>query len=365
MKPLFETEATVKAPAVGTIFQEITPQPANLPAVAPTRAVAPVRVVTDVEIDRLGAKVSGRTSQTATKIMAAVKASDVDGFGEKLNELVAVSKQLDPKKMAQRGILGKLSNLWGGTKEKFMAQYQTVEQRMNALISEMDKTAGNQTQRIADLEQMFADNEASFYAFGAEIEACEQLRDALQAQLAAESEAKDTFAAQRQADINDRIHRVEKKIDDFKRSQALCQLAAPEIRMMQSNARQLATTFNDIKVTTVPAWQGVFSRYILSMEQKKAAELATTVHDATNEAFRQQADLLRQNVQQIAKAKERSVVDIETLEHMQQQLLGAVDDAKRIAEEGKRGRAEARVKLASMEQQLIQSAAATPQLTSN
>ena len=359
MKPLFETEAptVAKTATLDGMFREVT---SAVPAVVakPTTAV---RVITDQEIDRLGQNVNGNASKTATAIMAAVKASDVEGFGEKLNELVATSKRLDPQKM-KGGFLSKLTGLWGSTKEKLLAEYQTVEQRMNTLIAEMDKTAQNQLKRVTDLEQMFIDNENAFHAYNKEIAACELLLEALNAQLAAEQVAQDTFAAQRQADIQDRIHRVEKKINDFESSKKLCQLAAPEIRMMQSNARALATTFNDIKVTTVPAWQGVFSRYILSMEQKKAAELATTVHDATNEAFRMQADQLRQNVQLIAKAKERSVVDIETLEHMQQQLLGACDDAKRIADEGKRARAEAKTKLAAMDQQLIQRFAA-PQLT--
>jgi uncharacterized protein YaaN involved in tellurite resistance len=356
MKPLFATETNTAASTIA--FQDITP--AAVPAVIQPKV--PVRAVTDNEIDQLGQKVSSHAAKTASQIMAQVRASDVDGFGDKLNELVAVSKRLDPKKMGNKGLINKVMNLFGESKEALLAQYQTVEQRMNALVGEMDKTVVHQQKRVGDLEQMYADNEAAFHQYGAEIEACQMILEALKAQLANEQQAQDAFAAQRQQDLMNRIHRAEKKEDDFVRGQQLCKLAAPEIRAMQDNARSLVTTFTDIKNTTVPAWQGVFSRYILSMEQKRAAELATSVQNATNEAFRMQADQLRQNVQTIATAKERSVVDIETLEHMQQQLLGAIDDAKRIADEGARSRAEARVKLADMDKQMI-ARAALPQLT--
>lgn len=349
MKPLFATDTATRP----TGFVDITKQTQqNVPVVAQRQTTAVV--VADADIDQIGSRVGGHAAKTAQQILASVKASDVDGFGQKLNELIAVSKQLDPKKMGKKGVISAISNFFGSAKEKMLSQYETVEQRMNTLVAEMDKTVAVQTQRIVDLEQMYADNENAYYAFGEEIVKCQQYVDLIKAQLATEQAATDMFASQRQHDLQERIARLEKKADDFVRSQHLCKLAAPEIRVMQANARALVTTFKDIKETTIPAWQGVFSRYILSMEQKRAAELGTAVQDATNEAFRMQADQLRTNVVTIAKARERSVVDIETLEHMQQQLEGALNDAAKIAEEGARARAEARTKLANMDQALIQ-----------
>lgn len=348
MKPLFQ-ETTTRPTGFVEVSQQSTKQ---LPTVGITSTAL---TVTDADIDKLGASVSGTATKTAQQILASVKSSDVDTFGQKLNELIMVSKQLDPKKMGKQGIVAKVTNFFGNTKEKMLAQYETVEQRMNTLVSEMDKTVQLQQTRIGDLEKMYNDNEAAFYGYGEEIAHCNAMIEILKGQLVDDvSASADVFASQHQNDILERIRRLEKKADDFLRSQQLCKLAAPEIRIMQSSARALVSTFHDIKETTIPAWQGVFSRYILAMEQKRAAELATNVMDATNEAFRMQADQLRENVNTIAKARERSVVDIETLEHMQQQLEGALNDAAKIAEEGARARAEARTKLANMDQALIQ-----------
>ena len=353
MQPLFQDQATKTVAPAG--FIDITQKPANIVPAAQPQTTA-LTIVADNEIDKLGSRVGGNASKTAQLILASVKASDVDGFGTKLNELIAVSKQMDPKKMGKPGLLSKVTGFFGATKEKMLAQYETVEKRMNTLVGEMDKTVSLQQTRINDLEQMYIDNERAFYAYGEEIAQAQTYVEQLKLALAAEqaNATTDMFASQRQHDIQARIERLEKKADDFLRSQQLCKLAAPEIRMMQSMARSLVSTFANIKETPIPAWQGVFSRYVLSMEQKRAAELGTAVQDATNEAFRMQADQLRENVTLIAKASQRSVVDIDTLEHMQNQLEGALNDAKRIADEGAKARADARVKLAGMDAALIQ-----------
>jgi uncharacterized protein YaaN involved in tellurite resistance len=104
---------------------------------------------------------------------------------------------------------------------------------------------------------------------------------------------------------------------------------------------------------------------VLALESKKGAELVNTVYDATDAAFRMQADQLRENTQQIARAQQRSVVTIETLEHMQTQLLGAVDDALKIADEGRKAREAAQPKLRQLEQGLISRFSPQHLITSN
>ena len=162
-----------------------------------------------------------------------------------------------------------------------------------------------------------------------------------------------SLTAQHVADYQNRVLRLEKRIDDLGRAQYLAKLTAPQIRIMQENARVLAEKFKDIKVTTIPAWQNTFSMYLVQLEQQKGAQLATAIHDATDDAFKLQADLLRQNTATIATAKQRSIVSLETVQHMQEQLLGAMDDMARINDEGRKSRLEATPKFIALEQELI------------
>lgn len=315
-----------------------------------TRSTA---VVTNEQIESLGVANSTRGSDVSKRIMSSVRASDTDTVGAKLNELISTAKGMDPNKMGKDGLLSKLTNMFGNAKEKLMAQYQTVEDRMNVLVGEIDKSAQLMDQRVNDMEQMYIDNENAYKALQIDIDQGTMWAQQLKQDLASTVPAANGFDAQHLADKQDQINRLEKVVDDLERGQQLHLMAAPEIRLMQANARALSSSFKTIKTTTIPAWQGVFSRYILSLEQKKGAEIATSVYDATDEAFKTQADQMRQNTNDIARVQQRSVVSTDTLIHMQEQLLGAVDDALKIAEEGRKARDEARPKLKQMEQQLI------------
>jgi uncharacterized protein YaaN involved in tellurite resistance len=352
MKPLFQDETKT---AVPTGFQEVfQPQQSHpVAVVSPVRQANPGRIVTDADIDKLGESNANRVAQTTKKILENVKASDTDAMGAKLNELVSQAKKLDPKKLGNPGFFGKIFNFGANVKEKLMAEYASVETQMNALTKELDTMAGLMKKRAEDCDTLFEDNFQTYQSLKGDIANGMQMVEDIEAQIAALGTPSDAFGAQTIADLQSRADRLRKRCDDFERGCQLAILAAPEIRMQQSHCRTLATTVRDIKVTTLPAWQGVFSRYVIALEAKKGAEIVNTVYDATDAAFRMQADQLRENTQQIARAQQRSVVTIETLEHMQTQLLGAVDDALRIAKEGRDARDAAKPKLKQLETELI------------
>jgi uncharacterized protein YaaN involved in tellurite resistance len=294
-----------------------------------------------------------------------VKASDTDAMGAKLNELISQAKKLDPKKIGKPGLIGRIFGAAGNMKEQLMANYATVETQMNRLTGELDGLASQMKKRAEDCETLFEDNFQTYQSLQADMKAGMQMALDIEAEIASLGTPTDAFAAQKIADLQARADRARKRCDDFDRGCQLAILAAPEIRMQQGHCRSLATTVRDIKVTTLPAWQGVFSRYVLALETKKGAELVNTVYDATDAAFRMQADQLRENTQQVARSQQRSVVTIETLEHMQTQLLGAVDDALKIADEGRKAREAAQPKLRQLEQGLISRFSPQHLITSN
>lgn len=349
MKVQFADEVTTNT----SLVKDIQVAQDHLPATVTDK---PIRVieVTEDQIERLGDQQSTQLSSLSKQILSQVRASDADAFGAKLNDLIGVAKSLDPSKHNRKGILAFLRSLVGTAKEKMLAEYQTVEGRMTVLIGELDKSAALQSARVNDLEDMYLANMQTHQSLEECVSQGQEMLVIMQEQLESESKATDAFSAQRIADQKNRIDRLEKRIDDIRRSMLLAKQAAPEIRLLQDNARTLASKFKDVKAVTIPAWQNAFSLYLVQLEQKKSAELITQIHDTTDEAFKMQADMLRENTVMIAKAKQRSVVSIETLEHVQNQLLGAFDDMNKIAEEGKRSRKQAEVKLVALEKQLVE-----------
>ena len=86
--------------------------------------------------------------------------------------------------------------------------------------------------------------------------------------------------------------------------------------------------------------------------QATAAQSAVT--EMTNELLKKNADLLKMGTIETAKEAERSVVDIETLQHTNQQLISTLDEVLNIQREGAQKRRAAEAELGRIEGELKQ-----------
>ena len=76
--------------------------------------------------------------------------------------------------------------------------------------------------------------------------------------------------------------------------------------------------------------------------------------NATNELLKKNADMLKMGTIATAKEAERSIIDIETLQHTNQQLISTLDEVIQIQREGAQKRKEAEVELGRIEGELRQ-----------
>ena len=72
----------------------------------------------------------------------------------------------------------------------------------------------------------------------------------------------------------------------------------------------------------------------------------------TNQLLKSNAKTLHMASVEIAKESERGVVDIETLEQTNKELIASLDDVLKIQNEGRAKRMEAEAKLTSIENEL-------------
>jgi len=121
---------------------------------------------------------------------------------------------------------------------------------------------------------------------------------------------------------------------------------------VQTNNITLIEKFDNIKTLTIPSWKKQFTLAVSMLEQKKSMELASKIDDATNDLIRKNADLLRQNTLQNAQVNQRSAIDIETLEYVQNTLISTLQDVVAIEQEGARNRQAADEKMITMKSEL-------------
>ena len=366
MKPLFSSEDEAKAastppvtPAAGLpplLDPALTPD--ALPALRPEAGAKPVIPVDltgidDKAIETLGSAAGPGVAKVSAKLLGTVRASDADVFGTQLNELIATSKGLDPAKLKSGGLLSRVSNMFGSVKEKMLSQYQVVESRMDTLVSEMTRHANVHRARIHDFDEMYKGLEVYYQGLDADVKKGEAWADRLRQAVAQQAAAANAFEAQQATELRRRLERLEKRIDDLRRAMLMATQMVPQIRLSQDNARALTDTFTDIVNVSIPAWRNVFSLYLLQLEAKQSAAVANAAYDATDAAFRAQADMLLENTETVARAKQRSIVSLETAQHVQTQLVTAFDKLEQISNEGQQRRRDELPKLQALEQELI------------
>ncbi|QOY95095.1 toxic anion resistance protein [Massilia sp. UMI-21] len=366
MKPLFSSdeEAQAASPVPATPAPAFPPllEPAGtqdmLPASRPEAGTAPlVRVdisgIDDKAIESLGGSTGAGVAKVSAKLLGTVRASDADVFGTQLNELIATSKGLDPAKLRSGGLLSRVTNMFGSVKEKMLSQYQVVESRMDTLVGEMTRHATVHRNRIQDFDEMYKGLEMYYQGLDADVKKGEAWADKLRQAVAQQAAPANAFEAQQATELKRRLERLEKRIDDLKRAMLMATQMVPQIRLSQDNARALTDTFTDIVNVSIPAWRNVFSLYLLQLEAKQSAAVANAAYDATDAAFRAQADMLLENTETVARVKQRSLVSLETAQHVQAQLVTAFDKLEQISNEGQQRRKDELPKLQELERELI------------
>lgn len=330
----------------------------------PSRSTTPLKVVesqatadlaaidklTPAIVDHYGVDAMDKSAMLSNKLLALVGAGNDDEFSGKLSELVMLAKGLDPAESKEkRSILRRILNLFGIAKEQAAEHYRKLDVQVSTLADELGGHSARQSQRIETLESLFGENTTSYNEV-------KQLvlkgREFLAKPRAKIAEVADGMEAQALADQEAMAERLDKRIADLDVAMTLMLQTAPEIRIMQANARALVDKFTTLTKITIPAWKKQFALHILQSEQKRSALVADAVDDATNDAFSKNADLLRANTGQIAKAGQRLLLDTSTVQHVQDQIVATIADVRQIAQESHKMRLEAVEQLADMREKL-------------
>ena len=129
---------------------------------------------------------------------------------------------------------------------------------------------------------------------------------------------------------------------------------APQIRMVQSNDTVMAEKIQSTIVNTIPLWK---NQMVIAMGENHSAQAAKAqkeVTDMTNQLLLSNAQKLKQTTVDIRRESERGIVDIETLQHTNEQLVSTLDEVVNIQREGAQKRKEAEVELGRIEGELKQ-----------
>ena len=301
-----------------------------------------------------GASAQRKVSDFADGALQSVRAKDMGETGQVLSSLLVELKHSgEPKK----GFLGGLFSNASKRFEEMKVQYATTEKNVDNLVKLLEGHEQQLVKDIVQLDKLYDKNKLYFKEVSMYIEAgkirLEKARKeelpALEAKARETNSPEDTQAAK---DFADMITRFEKKIYDLELSRTVCLQSAPEIRMVQNSDTIMSEKIHSTIINVIPMWKTQMVLALNNYHTQEAVKAQQAVTEATNEMLKKNAEALHQSTVDTAKASERGIVDIETLQNTNQQLISALDEIQQIQEDGKIARAEAEKELARIEQEL-------------
>jgi uncharacterized protein YaaN involved in tellurite resistance len=291
-------------------------------------------------VSQFGREVAEHTSTYADTLLDQVRNKDLDDAGAKLSEVVAVAQGLNVSALTnQRSripFIGPLIDKVSLRGKSIMGQFDTTRVQIEKLVAEVEQTQQGISTRNAGLQEMFGAVRDEHRLLGIHIAAGKQRLAELQneANLLRANIGNDPAKLQQVADLDTLVSNLDKRIGDLTALQQSAMQSLPMIRLIQSNNQMLVDKFHTIREITVPAWKRQFMLALTLNEQRNAVQLATQIDDTTNDLLKRNAQLLHQNSVETAKANQRLVIDVDTLQKVQDQLIQTVDDVIKIQKEG-------------------------------
>ena len=305
-----------------------------------------------------GAASQKKLSDFSETALSRVKTKDMGETGELITNLISELQGFDATTEQPKGIFGffkKTSN----SIEQLKTRYDSADKNVERIKAQLEDHQVTLMKDITMLDKMYELNlvyfkELTMYILAGKKKLAEVRANDLKA---AQEKAQRTQLpedAQAARDLADLCDRFEKKLYDLELTRNVSIQMGPQIRLIQSNDTMMAEKIQTTIVNTIPLWknQMVLALGIAHSQQAMQAERAVT--DATNELLKKNAATLKQGAIEIAKESERGIVDIETLQQTNKQLIETLDELNKIRADGKAKRANAEQELGRIEGELRQ-----------
>ncbi len=303
-----------------------------------------------------GAAAQKSVASFSENALSSVRNKDLGEIGETLSSLVVEVKGFG--KEEKKGLFGAFQK----QKNKLdimRAQYGKAEASVNRIVAELEKHQVTLMKDIAMFDQMYELNlkyykELTMYIIAGK-KRLEEVRAGELEEL--RKKAEETGSAEDAQKYNDMVqqcNRFEKKLHDLELTRMVSLQMGPQTRLLQNNDTLMVEKIQSSLVNTIPLWKSQMV-LALGMEHGRQATAAqSAVTETTNELLKKNADMLKMGTIATAKEAERSVIDIETLQHTNEQLISTLDEVLNIQREGAEKRKVAEAELGRIEGELKQ-----------
>ncbi len=317
-----------------------------------------IDVMNAEQVMNYGSAAQKNIAEFSEVALSKVRTKDMGEVGDMLSDLVVELQGMNFDEEEKKGFFGffkKTSNSIASLK----AQYDKAEVNVDKIAAELEKHEVTLLKDIAMMDKMYERNqqyykELTMYIIAGKLR-CQQLREVELPQI--QQKARESGLAEDAQAANDfanMIGRFEKKLHDLELTRMISVQMSPQIRLIQNNDNVMAEKIQSSIVNTIPLWKSQMVLALTMHHSQQAMEAQRSVTEVTNNLLKSNAEKLHQGSVEIAKEAERGIVDIETLQKTNQELIATLEEVRQIQADGAVKRAAAEVELGRIEGELKQ-----------
>ncbi|UEA30897.1 toxic anion resistance protein [Granulicatella elegans] len=308
-----------------------------------------------------GAAAQKQLGEFSHQMLSHVQAKDTGEIGDILNDLMERLNETDPNDLVAEN-QGFFQKFFGKIKKsiyEMQAKYQEVGSQVDKIAIRLDHEKNGLLNDNLSLEQLYQRNKDFFDALNIYIAAGEIKLAELQETLIPEALEKarvtgDQMDVQVVNDLEQFLDRLEKRNHDLKLTRQMTIQQAPQIRLIQNTNQALAEKIQSSITTTIPLWKNQIAIAMTLLRQKDAVTAQRQVSETTNQLIQKNSEMLKISTIETARENERGIIDLETLQKTQKDLIETLEETLKIQQEGRARRRKAEVELTNMEEDLRQ-----------
>ncbi len=306
------------------------------------------------QILQYGAGTQKKMADFSDTALENVKTQDLGGIGELISNVVGELKDFDVQEEGKFfGFFRKQTSKIENLKNKYDKAQANVEKITDSLQQHQVRLMKDS----AMLDKMYEQNLNYFKELTMYILAGKKKLEETRNGKLAEMKNKAALSglpedAQAARDLDEKCSRFEKKLHDLELTRTIAMQTAPQIRLIQNNDTVMVEKIQTTIVNTIPLWKSQMVLALGIAHSAEAVQAQRQVTDITNELLRKNAETLHMATVETAKESERGIVDLETLQKTNADLIQTLDDVMRIQMEGRQKRQAAEMEMHRMEEEL-------------
>ncbi|GAF39027.1 tellurite resistance protein [Agrilactobacillus composti DSM 18527 = JCM 14202] len=306
-----------------------------------------------------GAQAQKQLGDFSQNILNKVQSQDTGAIGDALTDLMYRLNEANPDELRAEN-KSVFKRIFGKVKRsiyEIQGKYQQIGAQIDGIASRLNVEKDGLLKDNVTMEELYEQNKSYFQALNIYIAAGQLKQKELDNELIPKAQEKanasgNQIDVQAVNDLRQFKDRLEKRTYDLELAKQVTLQQAPQIRLIQNTNQALAEKIQASINTAIPLWKNQVAIALTLLRQKDAVTAQRQVSETTNDLLKKNSEMLKMSSIETAKENERGVIDIETLQKTQNDLIETLQETLKIQQEGHSKRQNAELELNKMENEL-------------